>query len=233
MIEGLPDAFTREEIRDGYLFLAAAQRADGCMPDRVRADGKGVYSPGGEGSPLSANGSTDQSPMMVLVCHKYWELHADLEPFRATADALDRAMRFTSTLFRPWSFQDMIPLEGDDLFSSVLFWDACRKLSAMYEAVGSEAAAAEWGAEAERVRASLDTLWDDEAGAFVGASRHWPQPYVWGSAYAVYAGAATPEQAARIAEFLDVNYDLIVKRGQIRPLLKGTFWGRPEPEYVE
>ena len=35
MIEGCPEAFTREEIRDGYLFLAAAQRADGCMPDRV------------------------------------------------------------------------------------------------------------------------------------------------------------------------------------------------------
>jgi len=245
MIEGLPDAFSREEIRAGYLFLAAAQRADGCMPDRVRADGKGVYSPGGEETPLSANGSTDQSPMMVLLCHRYWELHGDLEPFRATAGALGRAMRFTprneanglvtiadSRLFRPWSFQDMIPLEGDDLFSSVLFWDACRRLAELHAAAGDDAAAGEWRAEGARVRAALGSLWDDEAGAFVGASRHWPQPYVWGSVYAVYAGAATGEQAARVAEFLDVNYDLIVKRGQIRPLLKGTFWGRPEPEYA-
>ncbi|HQK93166.1 MAG TPA: hypothetical protein PLD23_06655 [Armatimonadota bacterium] len=245
MIEGLPDAFAREEVRDGYLFLAAAQRADGCMPDRVRPDGKGVYSPGGEETPLSANGSTDQSPMMVLLCHKYWELHGDLEPFRATAGALDRAMRFTprntenglvtitdSRLFRPWSFQDMIPLEGDDLFSSVLFWDACGKLAELYSALGDGAAAAEWRAEGARVRAALGSLWDAAAGAFVGASRHWPQPYVWGSAYAVYAGAANDDQAARVAEFLDVHYDLIVKRGQIRPLLKGTFWGRPEPEYV-
>jgi hypothetical protein len=32
---------------DGYLFLAAAQRKDGCMPDRVAADGHGI--PGGAG----------------------------------------------------------------------------------------------------------------------------------------------------------------------------------------
>lgn len=245
MIEGLPEAFTQDEIRNGYLFLASAQREDGCMPDRVRADGVGVYSPGPEDAPLSVNGSTDQSPMMVMLCHRYWELFGDTEPFEQTRHALERAMRFTprnaenglvtitdSTLFRPWSFQDMIPLEGDDLFSSVLFLDACAKLAELLDATGDPAAALAWRTEAARVRASLCSLWDDEVGCFVGASRHWPQPYVWGSAYAVYAGAATPEQAQRIAEFLDVNYDLIVKRGQIRPLLKGTFWGRPEPEYV-
>ena len=31
MIEGCPEAFTREEIRDGYLFLAAAQRDGGVI----------------------------------------------------------------------------------------------------------------------------------------------------------------------------------------------------------
>jgi len=31
--------------------------------------------------------------------------------------------------------------------------------------------------------------------------------------------------------FLDVNDNPIVKRGQLRPLLKGTFRGRSEPEY--
>jgi hypothetical protein len=245
MIEGLPEAFTREEIRDGYLFLAAGQRDDGCMPDRVRADGVGVYSPGGEDNPLSTNGSTDQSPMVVLLCHRYWELSGDLEPFRQTADRLERAMRFAprnpdtglvtipdASLFRPWSFQDMIPLVGDELFTSVMFWDACRKLVELYSAAGDEAKAGAWRTDADRVKKGLATLWDEDAGAFVGASVHWRQSFVWGSAYAVYAGAATDHQRDAIAQFMARNYGLIVKRGQIRPLLKGTFWGRPEPEYV-
>lgn len=244
-IEGCPEAFTRDEIRDGYQFLVAAQRADGCMPDRVRPDGKGVYSPGGEEQPLSRHGSVDQSPFLVIVCHQYWKLHQDLVPFRRTADALEKAMRFTprnptnglvrivdATLFRPYSFLDTIPLVGDEQFSSVLFWDACRKLEEMFLVAKEESRAQVWRQEAERVRAGLQSLWDDEQGMFVAASDRWPQPSVWGSTFAVYSGVATPKQSDRIAQFCREHRDRIVQRGQIRHLLKGTFWGRPEPERV-
>ncbi len=244
-LEGRPEAFTREEVREGYLFLAAAQRADGCMPDRVRPDGVGVFSPGGEDSPLSQHGSVDQSPFMVIVCHRYWRRYHDLEPFRLTADRLERAMRFCprnpknglvtigdAALFRPYSFMDTVPLVGDEQFSSVLFWDACRKLGAMYQAAGDQEKARAWRAEAVRVRTGLQELWDDRAGMFVAASRHWPQPSIWGSVFAVYAGVTTPDQTRRIAEFCRDRYGDIVKRGQVRHLLKGTFWGQPEVQYV-
>ena len=245
MIEGCPGAFTREEIRDGYLFLAAAQREDGCMPDRVRGDGKGVYSPGGEAKPFSKNGSVDQSPFMVILCHQYWKLYGDLDPFRLTADRLQKAMRFTprnpsnglvtitdATVFRPYSFLDTVPLVGDEQFSSVLFWDACMKLAEMFEAVGQDDRGAPWRLEAERVRTSIATLWDDRCGVFVAASEKWRQPSVWGSLFAVYSGIATPKQSDRIARWCLDNYDLIVFRGQIRHLPKGTFWGRPQPEFT-
>ena len=245
-IEGCPEAFTREEIRDGYLFLAAAQREDGCMPDRVRADGQGVYSPGGEAQPLSKNGSVDQSPFMVILCHQYWKLHNDLDPFRRTAFALEKALRFTprnptnglvtitdATLFRPYSFMDSIPLVGDEQFSSVLFWDACTKLAEMFEADGQPDRAAPWRREAERVQTALQSLWDEKPGMFVAASEKWRQPSVWGSLFAVYAGIATPQQSERIAHYCMANYDRIVKRGQVRHLRQGTFWGRPEPEFVK
>ena len=235
-IEGCPEAFTRPEIRDGYLFLAAAQRADGCMPDRVRADGKGVYSPGGEAKPFSKNGSVDQSPFMVILCHQYWKLHADLEPFRRTCKALEKAMEFTprnppnglvtitdATLFRPYSFLDTVPLVGDEQFSSVLYWDACVKLAEMLEADGQTARAAPWRKEAARVKAGMSSLWDDRLGLFVAASQN---------LFAVYSGLATPEQADRIARYCLDHYDLIVFRGQVRHLPKGTFWGRPVPETV-
>ena len=243
-IEGCPDVFSPAELRDGYLFLAAGQRADGCMPDRVAADGHGVYSPGPEKKQFSANGSVDQSPFMVILCHRCWKLLGDLEPFRKTAPGLEKAMRFTprnpanglvhitdAKLFRPYSFFDTVPLVGDQQFDSILFWDACVKLADMFEAAGQPDRAAPWRREAERVKASLATLWDDKLGLFVAASERWRQPSIWGSVFAVCTGAATPEQAARIRRYCLEHEDLFVFRGQLRQLPKGTFWGKPETQY--
>jgi alpha-L-rhamnosidase len=245
-VEGCPEAFSPAELRDGYLFLAAAQRADGCMPDRVAADGHGIFSPGGERNPLSAHGSVDQSPFMVILCHQYWKLRQDLQPFRTTAERLERAMRFTprnpanglvritdAKLFRPYSFLDTVPLVGDQQFDSVLFWDACQKLAEMFDAAGQPDRAAPWRREAERVRGSLASLWDDKLGLFVAASEHWRQPSIWGSVFAVYAGLATPEQTQRIVSYCLAHEDLFVFRGQLRHLPKGTFWGQPEPQSID
>jgi hypothetical protein len=67
-----------------------------------------------------------------------------------------------ATLFRPYSFLDTVPLVGDQQFDSVLFWDACGKLAEMFEGAGQGNRAATWRREAERVRGSLATLWDDK-----------------------------------------------------------------------
>jgi hypothetical protein len=243
-IEGCPEAFSLEEIRAGYLFLAAAQREDGCMPDRVRADGRGVFSPGKETKPFSRNGSVDQSPFMVIVCHQYWKLSGDLGPFHRTAGALEKAMRFTprnpanglvtitdATLFRPYSFLDTVPLTGDQQFDSVLFWDACRRLAELFEAAGQPDRAGPWRGEAARVQDSISSLWNEPMGMFVAASERGRQPAVWGSLFAVHAGCATPEQGRRIAQYCLENLPLLVCRGQVRHLPKGTFWGQPEPQY--
>ncbi|MBI2300269.1 MAG: hypothetical protein HYU66_15205, partial [Armatimonadetes bacterium] len=176
---------------------------------------------------------------------QYWKLYGDLEPFRQTAERLERAMAFTprnpanglvaipdAALFRPYSFMDTVPLVGDEQFSSVLYLDAANKLGELYTAAGEAERAARWRGEAERVRAGLRSLWDEKVGMFVAASVNWRQPSVWGSVFAVYAGAATPEQTERIRRWCLANYDQIVHRGQVRHLPKGTYWGRPEPEYV-
>lgn len=244
-VEGCPEAFSAAELRDGYLFLAAAQRADGCMPDRVAADGHGIFSPGSEQKPLSAHGSVDQSPFMVILCHQYWKLQHDLEPFRHTANALEKAMRFTprnpvnglvritdSRQFRPYSFLDTVPLVGDQQFDSVLFWDACRRLAEMLTAAGQPGRAVTWRTEAERVQRWMASLWDDRLGLFVAASERWRQPSIWGSVFAVYAGMATPDQARRITRYCLEQEGQFVFRGQLRHLPRGTFWGRPEPEWI-
>ncbi len=245
MMEGCPELFTHDEIRDGYLFLAAAQREDGCMPDRVGATGRGIFSPGSELKPFSKNGSVDQSPFMVIVCHQCWKLHNDLDPFRRTADALEKAMRFVprnpktglvtitdAKLFRPYSFLDTIPLVGDQHFDSVLFWDACRKLAEMCEASGEPDRAESWQREAAIVQTAMSGLWEERTGIFVAASEKWRQPSVWGSLFAIHTGLATPDQRDRITSYCLENEDRIVQRGQIRHLPRGTFWGRPDAEYI-
>jgi hypothetical protein len=245
-IEGCPEAFTPKEIHDGYLFLAAGQRADGCMPDRVRADGVGVYSPGPDDRQFSKNGSVDQSPFMVLLCHMCWKNYGDFDLFRQTSDALEKAMRFTPRnpanglvhiddpkLFRAYSFMDMIPLTGDQQIDSAIYWDACVKLAEMFDAAGRPDRALHWRNEASKIKKSLSTLWDEKLGLFVAAGEHWPQPSICGSIYAVYIGLASPQQAERIARWCIDNEDLFVYRGQVRQLPKGTFWGKPEPQWVD
>ncbi len=243
-IEGCPEAFTPAEIRAGYLFLAAAQRADGCMPDRVGADGRGVFSPGNEAKPFSRNGSVDQSPFMVILCHQYWKLTGDLAPFRQTAGALEQAMHFTprnpdnglvriddAAEFRPYSFLDTVALTGDQQFDSVLFVDAGRKLAELFAADGQPQRAESWRHEAARVQGSLATLWDEPTGLFVAASRNWRQPAVWGSLFAVYAGCTTPEQTRRIVRSCVEGLPNLVSHGQLRHLPRGMYWGRPGLEY--
>ena len=207
-IEGCPDVFSRAELHDGYLFLAAAQRADGCMPDRVAADGHGVYSPGGETRPLSVNGSVDQSPFMVILCHQYWKLQDDLEPFRTTAAALEKAMHFTprnpanglvhitdascsgrtafSTTCRWWAISSSTRCCSGTRAGK---WRRCSMQTA-------RATALQRGGAKPIVKASLANLWDEKQGLFVAASEHWPQPSIWGSRICRLCGRRQPAAGA-------------------------------------
>jgi hypothetical protein len=242
-IEGCPETFSADELHGGFCFLVRAQRGDGCMPDRVRADGTPIYSPGPEGEPWSEHGSVDQSPFMVLLCDQCCTLLEDDSLFTEHAERLERGMRFTPrdpqsglvviedpAAFRPYSFLDSIPLTGAVSFSSLLWLEAAARMAQRFAALGRREKATAWREEAERVRGGLDRLWDEAEGCFVAASERWAQPSVWSSLYAVYAGLASEAQTRRIVEFCLREYDRIVLRGQIRHLPAGSFWGAPAEE---
>jgi hypothetical protein len=57
---------------------------------------------------------------------------------------------------------------------------------------------------------------------------YWATPLPW----LMETLITTPEQSERIARWCLENYDLIVFRGQLRHLPKGTFWGRAHPEFT-
>ena len=50
------------------------------------------------------------------------------------------------------------------------------------------------------------------------------QPDIWGSAFAVYLGVATPDQSLAIGNYFLNHYSQIVYHGQLRELPGGTYW---------
>jgi hypothetical protein len=76
------------------VYLLRGQRSDGCMPDRVNVDGRGVYAPGGEEHPL-ADHALDNGPFMAKLVCAYVVATDDLQCFRDTEPALRKGLDFT------------------------------------------------------------------------------------------------------------------------------------------
>ena len=236
MVENAFDLMPRDSVRLGILSLLAGQREDGCIPDRVQADGLAVYSAGPVGAPLG-DPPTDNSQFMVKLVADYVRATGDLDFFRAVAGKLVRAMDFSSRSrdglvtidparpHSPYGFTDTIAKTGELLFSSLLYREASRKLATLFEKAGDAARAGDFGARAGSIERNLGSLWDKKAGMFLAASVDCRQIDIWGNAYAVYAGFPLASKKKRILGFLARNYSRIIYRGQVRHL--------PEPESWE
>ena len=237
MIEGAPDAFDLDEARRGYLWLLARQREDGAMPDRVEPDGAATYIPGPRDRPIAAEPVTDGPPFMVKICHELVQRSGEVALFQETAGALERGMEWVprnpeTGLVHiplgesrcPYGFTDTVRKKGDLLFSSLLYWEAAAMLERMWVRAGELDRARHWQAVAERVRAGLETLWDESRGYYLAASLRCRQADVWGTAYAVYLGVPEPARQERIARQLASDFPRWAYAGQVRHLLAPEVW---------
>ncbi|HID24444.1 MAG TPA: hypothetical protein EYP14_18875 [Planctomycetaceae bacterium] len=230
------DLIAPSDVKACIRFLLRGQRQDGCMPDRVTGDGRGVYSPGSEQTPL-ADHALDNGAFMALLGCAYARQHGDWTFFRNVEPALrrglDRTHRATNGLVYnppeapqcPYGFTDTVAKTGHLLFCSVLYYEACRRMADVCRQVGC-GDPDEYDRRASRIRKNLPLLWNDEAGMFWAADRDCKQIDIWGSALAVQAGCVSEEQADRIADYLVRHYDEIVQRGQVRHLPAGQTWER-------
>ena len=237
MVEGHPQGIPEADIRAGFEYLIGGQRTDGAMPDRVTADGSPQYLVAGSEPP------TDNSQFMVKVAYEYWQLNGDLSLFSDHADGLVRAMNFVprspnnslvyidpANPHSPYGFTDRIVKTGDELFSSLLYYESAGNLAQMFAAIGDDSAAEHWRTVADQVKSDVQTLYDPQSGMFLAASIDNRQIDIWGSAYAAYLGVATDSQQLRIAHYLKDNYHGLVLHGQVRHTAPGTFWQRtPTP----
>ena len=240
MVTGHPAGVPDADVRDGFAFLVARQRADGVMPNKVRRDGVAVYCPGpGCGSVFGDAPPPDNAAFMVLLADAYVRRTGDLSLFAAHRAALVRAMRAVPRSPRtrlvhidperpssPYGFMDAIALTGDLLFDSLLHRRAALALAGLLARAGDAAAAAAWEADAAAIAGDVQTLRDPASGMFLAASVDCRQIDVWGSAYAVESGALPPEQELAVARYLRANHDGLVRHGQVRHTAPGVPWQR-------
>lgn len=225
-----------DEIKASIEFLLAGQREDGCIPDRVNAQGKAIYSPGGENNPL-ADHALDNGPFLALVACEYVRITGDLDFFRKVESSLKRGLdqirrSKNGLVYNPpedpqcvYGFTDIVTKTGHLLFSSLLYYQACIEMEKVCVLSGC-GNPSDYQERANLISGSIDLLWDDKAGMYLAADVDCRQIDIWGSAYAVEVGIASKEQAERISGYYVKHKDAIFQRGQVRHLPGAETWQR-------
>lgn len=238
MLEGNLAAFTPQELKDACRFFLKGQRADGAMVDCIKFDGTPCYMPGY--GTIGVNPVADGSQFAVSVAWHTFQRTRDtqfvaeaLEPLTKGMRAVPRNPATGLVHIRPgkpldrasYGFTDSIRKQGDELFCSLLYVQACRRMADLADAAGRQPAAEAWRAEAQTVTASVrSTFWDMETGLYRATTAVCRQPDIWGSVFAVYLGVATQEQSLAVARACQRLHAGIVKRGQLRHLPAGMNW---------
>ena len=246
MVEGCSEAFSDKELTDACRVFVGGQRADGACVDCIKFDGTPIYKPG-FGS-MGDNPVADGSQFTVAVVWLAFQRTKDAALAKKYVDPLIKAMSAVprnagNGLVQikpggydrcPYGFTDTVRKQGDELFTSLLYFEAARQLADLLDAAERTADAKHWRVEADRVAASVRTVfWDANVGLFRAATVQCKEPDIWGSAYAVYLGIASKEQASTVAQYFKQHYAEIVCRGQIRHLPGGVYWqvACPKDEY--
>lgn len=237
-LEGAIDAYSDRELLGACRLFVRSMRDDGASVDCVKFDGTPIYMPG-YGS-MGENPVADGSQFTVGVAwHTYKKtgdrtlLREIVEPLVKTMEAVTRnpatgLVHIVSgeTWDRcPYGFTDTVRKQGDVLFCSLLFVQACRQLADLLDEDGREPEAREWRKKSERVAERVrKVFWDADVGLFRAATVHCREHDIWGSAFAVYLGVADTSQAKAVAGYFKAHYVEIVQLGQIRHLPGGVYW---------
>ena len=230
--EFIDDANLKASIQ----YVLDGQREDGCIPDRVNADGKPIYSPGGDKKPL-ADHALDNAPFLALLACEHFRRTGDQDFFRRIEPNLRRGLDHVrraenGLVYNPpanpqcvYGFTDIVAKTGHLLFTSLLYYQACVELDDVQGRIGEDRAVS-YRARADLIRRSLPILWDDQAGMYLAADKDSRQIDIWGSAYAAEVGLASEEQQDRVADYLLAHWDQIVQHGQVRHLPGKQGWQR-------
>lgn len=244
-LEGCRDVYTDRELTDACRTFVRAIGPEGAGVDCVKFYGTPVYKPGF--GTMGEHAVADGSPFTVAVAWHAFQKTRDARLLDEVIDPLVRTMRAvprdpkTGLVFIrpggwercPYGFTDTVRKQGAELFTSLLYIQACRRLADLLAAAQRPDEAGHWRDYATRLAPVLrETFWDERIGLFRAATVACTQPDIWGSAFAVDLGVATPDQARTIAGYFKTHYDAIGQRGQIRHLPGGVYWDSACPRDI-
>lgn len=246
-LEGTVSAYSDKELIDPCRLFIRGMRADGASVDCIKFNGSSIYKPGF--GTMGKHPVADGSQFTVGVAwHTYKKtrnkklLNEVLDPLIKTMNAVPRNPKTQLVHIVPgrkqercpYGFTDTIGKQGDVLFCSLLYIQACRQLSDLLHWGGRESESLIWKelsfSMADRIRT---ILWDDQVGLMRAATVQCREHDIWGSAFATYLGVTDDNQSLAIANYFKEHYEEIVQHGQIRHLPGGTYWevGRTHDKY--
>ena len=234
-----PELFANAtDVKRAVRYSFRGQRADGCMPDRVQADGQSVMSPGrmlpGNKPNPEHNHAWDNGPFAALLlaaASVAWPDRAffcELEPHaRHALDFVNRTVPGDGLVFNSldspnctYGFTDTVAKTGSLLFTSLLYIDASRRLADLattYQCGDAD----RYASEAAQLSGSVDgALWKRHGASpslWSAASHNNALPDVWGSAYLVALNLSTPERREEAMAELEAHHALYFASGQVHP----------------
>ncbi|GIO41291.1 hypothetical protein [Paenibacillus apis] len=250
MVEYASEFLQPEDIRAAVDFVIGGRREDGWLPDRIYADGLGVYAAGVVEKPVG-EANLDNTPFLAYVVYFYLQSLDEAEArqlFGKWAGALDQGMSLIPLSMEglvyndpakphsPYGFTDTIGKTGELFMESLLFWRACRFLQELHEKYGQSAVAKSYREQAAAIERSIFKLYDPSRKGFYAATGECKQLDIWGIAYLLYIGFPAGDIREDLLTFLHDNYEAYAYKGQIRHLLQGEYWERllidvPHEEY--
>jgi hypothetical protein len=242
-LEGSVDSYSDRELIDACRLFIRSMGPDGAGVDCVKFDGTAIYKPGF--GTMGENPVADGSQFTVAVV---WHTYRKTKDAQLLRDCIDPLIKTMNAVPRnpethlvhikpgepwdrcPYGFTDTVHKTGDELFCSLLYVEASRRLADLLTSAGRASDGEKWRVESDRVAGSVrKVFWDPQAGLFRAATVSCREHDVWGSAFAVYLGVADREQSIAIANSFQKNYAGIVQNGQIRHLLAGVYWEKAGP----
>lgn len=237
-LEGSGESFNDKELTAACRVFIKAIRKDGAAVDCVRFDGTAIYKPGY--GKLGREPVLDGPPFTVGVAWHTYRRTKNKSLVREVLDPLVTTMKYMprnpdNGLAHikeagercPYGFTDSIPKSGDELFCSLLMVQASRQLADLLEAGGRKEGVRTWQQEAERITKSVrKEFWDEKIGLFRSTTGGCNVPDIWGSAFAVFLGVATEEQARKVAAYFKEHHEELVLHGQVRHLPAHMDWSR-------
>ena len=248
-LEGSISSYSDKELTDACRLFVRSLRADGAGVDCVKFDGTPIYKPGY--GTMGKNPVADGSQFTVSVAWHTYQKTKDQKLLLEIINPLIRAMNAVprnpeTHLVHikpgddwdrcPYGFTDSVRKQGDELFCSLLFFQACRQLADLLNESDRKQDADYWQKEGETVATHIrQVFWDPAVGLFRAATVQCKEHDIWGSAFAVSLGVADRTKALKIAGYFKDHYTEIVQHGQIRHMPGGVYWEKTcsKPDFYQ